>query len=122
MKQLDARARLLHVVQAGEKVQRFLAGKTFDDYRQDDLLRSAVERQFTIIGEAMREALRADPRWRNESKARGASSISATSSRTTAKASAIRQSGPTSRPISPASSPKSARCSLLRERDLRDLH
>jgi uncharacterized protein with HEPN domain len=36
-----------------ERIERFAAGKTFDDYRDDDMLRSAIERQFEIIGEAM---------------------------------------------------------------------
>jgi uncharacterized protein with HEPN domain len=31
---------------------RFTAGRTFDDYRADEMLSAAVERQFQIIGEA----------------------------------------------------------------------
>lgn len=39
---------------AGRAIQQFIAGRTLDDYRQDLMLRSAVERQFEVIGEAMR--------------------------------------------------------------------
>jgi uncharacterized protein with HEPN domain/predicted nucleotidyltransferase len=37
---------------AAERVARFTARRSFDDYLDDDMLRSAVERQFEIIGKA----------------------------------------------------------------------
>lgn len=47
-------AKLLYdMKQAADRIARFCAGKTFDDYQSDELLRSGVERQFEIIGEAM---------------------------------------------------------------------
>jgi len=59
--QPEVRERLQHVVEAGESIQRFTAGKTFNDYTSDELLPFAVERLFMIIGEALREAARLDP-------------------------------------------------------------
>lgn len=40
---------------ACDRVARFIAGKSLEDYRHDDFLRSAVERQVEIIGEAARQ-------------------------------------------------------------------
>ena len=51
MKQLELQSRLGHVASACEKILRYTAGKTYDDYFGDDLLASAVERQLTIVGE-----------------------------------------------------------------------
>ena len=38
--------------QAAERIARFTAGRSFDDYLADEMLSAAVERQFEIIGEA----------------------------------------------------------------------
>lgn len=39
--------------EAARLIRRFVADKSFADYQGDDMLRSAVERQFEIIGEAL---------------------------------------------------------------------
>lgn len=51
---LETKKYLHDVLQACRKIQQFSKGKQFDDYADDALLRSAVERQFEIIGEALR--------------------------------------------------------------------
>ena len=60
MKQLELRARLWHIVDACGKIIRFISNKTREDYVADDLLTSAVERQLTIIGEAVMNIARVD--------------------------------------------------------------
>lgn len=51
--QLESRKYLFDVQEAAELVTGFTAGKDFADYRNDPMLRLAVERAFTIIGEAL---------------------------------------------------------------------
>ena len=46
---------------ACDALTEFVAGKSRDDYLADRMLRSAVERQFMIIGEALAQALKLDP-------------------------------------------------------------
>jgi uncharacterized protein with HEPN domain len=57
----DARAFLSDASTAADRILAFTRGKTWDDYRGDVLLRSAVERQFEILGEALNQLARADP-------------------------------------------------------------
>lgn len=50
----DVLQHLFDVSQAGQAIRRFIGAKAFDAYVEDELLRSAVERKFEIIGEALR--------------------------------------------------------------------
>lgn len=53
--QRETKKYLFDVQQACRRIERFTAGKLFADYVADELLKSAVERQFEIIGEALNQ-------------------------------------------------------------------
>lgn len=54
--------KLLEDVQSsGERILSFLSGRNRDDYDHDALLRSGVERQFEIMGEALGQLVRLAP-------------------------------------------------------------
>ena len=57
----DPRAWLADIGAACDLLIEFTRGKTFTDYAGESLLRSAVERQFEIVGEALRVALQHQP-------------------------------------------------------------
>lgn len=57
----ESRKYLWDASQAVERITRFVAGKTYQTYQNDDLLRSAVERQFEIIGESLTKLRAIDP-------------------------------------------------------------
>ena len=57
----DPRAYLWDALQAAERVIEFVGGRTLQEYEIDALLRSAVERQFEIVGEALNKLHQADP-------------------------------------------------------------
>jgi uncharacterized protein with HEPN domain len=48
-------------LRAAELLAEFSSGKSFTDYLADAMLRSAVERQFEIIGEALNNLSKVDP-------------------------------------------------------------
>ena len=60
---MDERSlKLLHDVrQAVEAILSFCCDRELDDYRADLMLRSAVERQYEIIGEALNRLRKLDP-------------------------------------------------------------
>jgi uncharacterized protein with HEPN domain len=51
---------LFDMNRAAQRIGRFTRGKTLDDYVADELLRSGIERQFQIIGEAMTRLIKLD--------------------------------------------------------------
>jgi uncharacterized protein with HEPN domain len=57
----DAAKLLWDAQQALQRIKRFVAHKDFAAYQNDELLRSAVERQFEILGEALNQLSRLDP-------------------------------------------------------------
>jgi len=57
----EANKFLYDIQQACRSLTAFLEGKTLDDYLQDELLRSAVERKLMIIGEALNRILQREP-------------------------------------------------------------
>ena len=58
---LEVKKYLYDIHGACELLAGFTRGKTFADYTADPLLRSGVERQFEIIGEALRQVLTIEP-------------------------------------------------------------
>lgn len=58
---LETKTFLFDIQQAVNLVTAFIQGKSFTDYASDPMLRSAVERQLEIIGEALSKLVKADP-------------------------------------------------------------
>lgn len=57
---LEAKKYLYDVQQAAARIADFTIGKSYADYHGSPMLRSAVERQFEIIGEALARLARLD--------------------------------------------------------------
>ena len=57
---LETKKYLYDVQRAVQLLQEFTAGKTFDDYLREAMLRAAVEREFEIIGEALAQLAKRD--------------------------------------------------------------
>lgn len=58
---LEARKVLQDIQIAADRIGRFTAGRNFEQYLGDEMLRSAVERQLGIIGEALSRLSKDDP-------------------------------------------------------------
>lgn len=58
---LETKKYLYDIVRAAGSAAEFVKGKSFADYASDVMLRSAVERQLEIVGEALAQLVRADP-------------------------------------------------------------
>lgn len=59
--QPDPRKYLWDALRAAELVHDFAKGQSFAAYQSNAMLRSAVERQFEIIGEALSQLSKVDP-------------------------------------------------------------
>lgn len=59
--QPESGAYLWDAHRAAELIATFVDGKAWTDYTDDAMLRSAVERQFEIVGEALNRLARVDP-------------------------------------------------------------
>lgn len=57
---LEIRKYIYDIRQAASRISEFTSGKRFEDYQKDAMLRSAVERQFEVIGEALVRLARLD--------------------------------------------------------------
>jgi len=56
----DARAYLWDALENARAIERFIAGKSLQDYLDDEILRSAVERRFEIVGESLGRLAKTD--------------------------------------------------------------
>lgn len=57
----DPRMYLWEAREAADNIASFVRDRTLDDYLRDLMLRSAVERQFEIIGEALNQLSKLEP-------------------------------------------------------------
>ena len=58
--QRESKKYLFDIQKAARLIGEFSADKTFEDYMRNPMLRAAIEREFTIIGEAMSQLARRD--------------------------------------------------------------
>ncbi len=58
---VEAKKYLHDISHAADLLTRFVSARSLTDFENDAMLRSAVERQFEIIGEALAQLARLDP-------------------------------------------------------------
>lgn len=58
---LETRKYLYDIQEAADLAVQFTSGRTFADYQRNPMMRLAVERAFSIIGEALGQLARIDP-------------------------------------------------------------
>jgi len=58
---LESKKYLYDIARAAALATEFVANKSFSEYASDLMLRSAVERQLEIVGEALAQLARTDP-------------------------------------------------------------
>ena len=58
---IESKKFLYDIAHAAKLALGFIVGKNFADYNDDIMLRSAVERQLEIVGEALAQLARIDP-------------------------------------------------------------
>jgi uncharacterized protein with HEPN domain len=58
---LESKKYLYDIADAGRLALQFVSGKSFSNYVSDSMLRSAVERQLQIVGEALAQLFKSDP-------------------------------------------------------------
>ena len=64
MSQHEPEKYLYDIEVSAENIQKFVSGKCFEDYESDLMLKSAVERQFEIIGEALKQLFEINPQYK----------------------------------------------------------
>ena len=57
----EARKYLFDIRLAADAIAAFCGGKSFEDYRRDEMLKAAVERKFAVVGEALSRLASVDP-------------------------------------------------------------
>ena len=62
----DPRAYLWDIMQAAEAIQRWIAGLDLQAYAESEVVQSAVERKFEIIGEALNQLSKLYPTLANQ--------------------------------------------------------
>jgi uncharacterized protein with HEPN domain len=61
LKPLEVRKYLFDIAEGCRRIESFVAGRSFEDHAADALVRSGVERQFEIAGEALSRLLQIAP-------------------------------------------------------------